>query len=319
MQPNHGRHRLAILALEGFVSFDLSIPYELFSRTRHSDDSLAYDVFFCGPDRQVHSGALSIGDIFPLSRVAEAKTIIVPGIQGVMEYDQKDVLKALRAASENGCRIASICAGACILAAAGLLQGLTATTHWQLIDELAHQYPGVSVEPDVLFVDNGSILTSAGLSSGIDLCLHLIRKDCGAVAAATVADFFVVPLEREGGQMQRIRRSPAFAQDGLGPFMAWLGENMHRTLDVEEMARQACVSPRTLHRRFKAQTGMSALAWLNAARIRRAQTMLESSALTIEQIATLTGFSNAAALRKRFRASVGTSPLAWRKTYAASI
>ena len=312
-------HRVAILALPGFVAFDLVIPQALFSLAALADGRKPYDVCFCGPQDAIAGGALSIADKRPLDALSDMDTVVVPGILDPAGFHDEAVCQALRQAADQGTRLASICTGAFVLAAAGLLDGLRATTHWAMTRALAEAHPRIAVEPDVLFVDNGRILTSAGLASGLDLCLHMIRKDYGAAAAERCADFFVLPIAREGGHAQQVRRIVPQGGDRLAALQIWLLENLHGELTLEAVARQACMSPRTLSRKFQEQVGAAPMVWLANARIRRAQALLESTAMPVEQIAAATGFGSATAFRERFRRIVGVSPTAWRKTYGALV
>lgn len=308
-------HRLAILALPGFVAFDLAIPQALFAQIRLPDGSKPYEVFLCGPGDPVRSGAHALGGVAPLERLSEADTVVIPGIMEPEAFADAAVAQALHGAAAGGARLASICTGAFVLAAAGLLDGLQATTHWAKTADLARLYPAVAVADDVLFVDNGAVLTSAGLASGIDLCLHLVRQDCGAAVAEGCAEFFVLPLERHGGCAQRLRRVAPDADDSLAALQIWLLENLHVDLTLATMAAQARLSPRTLHRRFREQLGAAPMDWLARARVRRAQALLETTTLGVEAVAAAVGFGSAAAFRERFRRLVGVSPTAWRETY----
>jgi transcriptional regulator GlxA family with amidase domain len=206
-----------------------------------------------------------------------------------------------------------------VLAASGLLDGLRATTHWLAAPALAARYPQVHVDASVLFVDNGKVLTSAGAAAGLDLCLHLVRRDHGAAAAADAARLAVMPLERDGGQAQFITHAPPSSGASLEPLLTWLTRNIKRPVDLEEMARQAATSSRTLSRRFREQTGTTPLQWLLTARVRRAQSLLETTDLSIEQIATEAGFAAAATFRDRFFRIVGLSPTAYRKAFGAGL
>ena len=312
------RHRVAILALPGFVPFDLVIPQALFSQAALADGRKPYEVCFCGPHGAIASSQYAIAADLPLDELPGMDTVVIPGVMDALAFDDAAVGQALCLAAAAGVRLASICTGAFVLAAAGLLGGLRATTHWAMTGELAGRYPDVAVEPDVLFVDNGRILTSAGLASGLDLCLHLIRQDYGAAVAARSADFFVLPIEREGGHAQQIRRIAPQGGENLAALQIWLLENLHGELTLQAIARHACMSPRTLHRKFQEQAGVAPMAWLAGARIRRAQALLETTHLPVEQIAAATGFGSATAFRDRFRRSVGASPTAWRKTYGGA-
>jgi transcriptional regulator GlxA family with amidase domain len=199
-----------------------------------------------------------------------------------------------------------------------LLDGERATTHWKLTDELSRRYPGIRVEPDVLYVDNGRLLTSAGATSGMDLCLHLIRKDHGAAVAAESARLAVAALERGGGQAQFIRQVPPVAQGSLQSVQDWVTRNLGSQLSVTRLARRHATSLRTLHRRFLGQTGLTPAQWILQARIRRAQELLETTALSIERVAGAVGFSAASTFRQRFRAIAGTSPLNYRRLFRAA-
>jgi transcriptional regulator GlxA family with amidase domain len=248
--------------------------------------------------------------------LAEAETIILPGLTDSTVSIPDDVLVALREAAARGARVASICSGAFILAATGLLDGLRATTHWVAASELARQYPKVEVDPNVLFVDNGKILTSAGAAAGLDLCLYMIRQDYGSAVAADAARVSVMPLERDGGQAQFIAHEPP-PPDGitLEPVLRWMEENTHRELRLEEIAAQAMMSTRTLSRRFRAQTGTTPLHWLNRIRVRKAQSLLETTNHPVEWIASSVGFGSSTTFRDQFKHLVGVSPQAYRHTF----
>ena len=242
--------------------------------------------------------------------------MLVPGLVDLAIETPPAILRALRAAAERGARIASICIGAFVLARAGLLDGRAATTHWKAAAVLAEQFPAIDVDPDVLYVDNGAILTSAGAAAGLDLCLHMVRRDYGARVAADVARVSVMPLERAGGQAQFIAHAPPDPGDSsLEPVLRWLERNAQRELSLADIARRARMSQRTLNRRFREQTGTTPLQWLLRARARRAQQLLETTRHSIEEIATRAGFGSAAAFRARFRTVVGTTPRAYRASF----
>ena len=307
-------HKVAILAPDGFVAFDLGIPCDLFGRAVSGEMQL-YDVTVCGPRPEVTGMWFNVHPAADLDCLEQADTIMVPGVSNRAQTIEPSVLAALRAASVRGARLASICTGAFVLAEAGVLDGLRATTHWQSAPELASRFPNVMVEQNVLFVDNGRVLTSAGVASGVDLCLHMIRKDFGAAVAADAARKAVVPLEREGGQPQLIRHELPESGDSLHGVLLWLLENLGRNLTVEALAAKCNLSIRTLNRRFHQQTGLSPLRWILNAKIRRAQQLLESTNLSIEDVATAAGFDSASAFRDRFNRQVGSSPSTWRNTY----
>lgn len=309
-------HKVAILAVPDFVPFDISIPYQVFPLVRLADGLAPYETCFCGPEDAAGSREFSIRAVHSYEHALLCDTIMVPGVYDPFGVDDEALFSMLRMAAAKGIRIASICTGACLLAASGVLDGLSATSHWEITQALAQRYPAVQVVPDVLFVDNGQVLTSAGLASGLDLCLHIIRKDYGVSAAERIADFFVMPLEREAGHCQVIRRYPAHEKDRLAELQLWILENLHKELSLEGLAGQVCMSSRTLHRRFREQAGDAPMVWVAKARIRRAQALLESGSMSVEQIAAVTGFGSATALRDGFRRHVGSSPSAWRRAFA---
>jgi len=226
------------------------------------------------------------------------------------------VLTALRAAAERGTRIASICVGAFTLAEAGLLDGKTATTHWLGTDQLARDYPAVRVDPDVLYIDSGSILTSAGASAGLDLCLHVIEGDYGVAVAAASARIAVAPLHRTGGQAQYILRNrPTQQTANLERVLAWIEENAHRRLTLADIGAAAGMSVRTLARRFTEETGQSPIQWLTGVRIRHAQELLETTDHTVDRIADQVGFPTTSNFRTLFAQTVGVTPGAYRRTF----
>jgi transcriptional regulator GlxA family with amidase domain len=231
-----------------------------------------------------------------------------------------ELLDPRRPPPPPGTRIASICAGAFVLAATGLLDGLRATTHWLGAGALAALHPEVEVDPDVLYVDNGQFLTSAGAAAGLDLCLHMIRRDHGSAVAADAARLSVMPLEREGGQAQFIVHEQPPSPDGatLEPLLHWMEENARRELSLGEIAARAGMSTRTLNRRFREQTATTPLQWLHRARIRQAQYLLETTAHSVDRIATQVGFGSPTAFRDRFKRQVGTSPHAYRRAFQGS-
>ncbi|GAA3235245.1 GlxA family transcriptional regulator [Dactylosporangium siamense] len=308
---------VAVLALDGVIPFDLSTPLEVFGRTRLPSGAGAYRVVVCSPLRSVSAGGFRLTDLSDLSVMSSAALVIVPGCADPSAAVRPDVVDALRSAAAAGTRIASICSGAFILAAAGLLDGLRATTHWVAAAELARAYPAVTVDPDVLYIDNGQILTSAGAAAGLDLCLHLIRRDHGSAVAADAARLSVMPLEREGGQAQFIVRDQPPTPQGaeLEPLLRWMQDNLARELTLDRLAARAGMSVRTLNRRFRDQTGTTPLQWLHRARIRRAQHLLEATTDPVERIAAQVGFGSPTAFRDRFKRIIGTGPHAYRRAF----
>ncbi|MYS87674.1 GlxA family transcriptional regulator [Embleya scabrispora] len=313
-------HTVAILALDGVIGFDLTTPIQAFGRTRLPDGRSAYRVRVCAVEAgaEVDAGEFTLRAPWGLEALAEADTIICPGRTDPTEPTPAAAVTALREAAARGTRIASICVGAFVLAEAGLLDGLRATTHWLGTAELAERYPEVVVDPDVLYIDNGSILTSAGAAAGLDLCLYMIRLDHGSAVAADSARDAVMPLERAGGQAQFIVHEPP-APDGAGlePLLGWLREHSDRELLLDDIAAQAGMSARSLNRHFRQQTGTTPLQWLHRVRISRAQHLLETTAHSVDRIAAQTGFGSPTAFRDRFKRVTGTTPQSYRRAFRA--
>lgn len=310
--------KVAIVALEGVVPFDLATPCEVFGRVRLRDGSAGYRVQVCSASKDVNAGAFSIRTRAGLRSTTRADIVILPGIADISMSIPTNVTKAIRAAAAAGARVASICSGAFVLAATGLLDGRRATTHWLATSELARRYPAIDVDPCVLYVDNGNVLTSAGAAAGLDLCLHLVRRDYGAAVAAEAARLAVMPLERAGGQAQFIAQEPP-SPDGasLEPVQRWMQRNLRQSLTLRDIARRAAMSTRTLNRRFRDQIGTTPCQWLVQSRVRRAQHLLETTGDSIEEVAIKAGFGSATTLRARFGRVVGTSPRAYRRAFSS--
>jgi transcriptional regulator GlxA family with amidase domain len=311
-------HTVAVLALDRVIPFDLSTPIEVFTRTRLPDGRPGYQVRVCADKPEIDAGAFTLRAHWGLEGLEGADTIIVPGTADPAAPLAPGVGDALRAAAAAGTRIASICSGAFPLAATGLLDGLRATTHWIAATQLAAAHPGVDVDPDVLYVDNGQILTSAGAAAGLDLCLHMIRSDYGSAVAADAARLSVMPLEREGGQAQFIvhDHTPTPRGSALEPLLTWLQDNLARDLTLADIAAHAGTSTRTLIRRFREQTGTTPLQWLHRARIRQAQHLLETTRHPVERIGAQVGFCSPTAFRDRFKRTTGVSPHTYRRTFS---
>ena len=319
MQYSIAMHMVAVLALDGVLAFDLSTPIEVFGRARLPDGRMAYGVRVCAPADEIYAGIFAVRAPWGLDALPEADTIILPGLADPTAPVPADVLEALRGAAKGGTRIASICVGAFTLAATGLLRGLRATTHWAAAKELCRRYPDVDVDAGVLFVDNGQVLTSAGAAAGLDLCLHMIRRDHGSEVAAGAARLAVIPLEREGGQAQFIvHEQPGADGSSLEPLLRWMEENVHRELTLDDLAARATMSTRTLNRRFREQTGTTPLRWLRRSRIRRAQYLLETTDHSVERIALQVGFGSPTSFRDRFKRLVGTNHNAYRRAFQSS-
>ena len=312
-------HQLAVLALDNVVAFDLATPLEVFGRVRLADGSQPYDVRVCAPQPEVSAQAFTVRAQHGLEALETAGTIVLPGCHDATQPVPDEVLTALRTAASRGTRIASICAGAFVLAATGLLDGRRATTHWLGAAQFRAMFPAVELDPGVLYVDEGQFLTSAGAAAGLDLCLHLLRRDHGSAVAAQAARLSVMPLEREGGQAQFIvpEQPPAPRGSELEPLLRWLDDNAGHDLTLEAIAGRAGMSTRTLNRRFREQTGTTPLQWLHRARIRRAQHLLETTAHPVDRIGSQVGFGSPTAFRDRFKRVVGTSPHSYRRSFRA--
>jgi AraC family transcriptional regulator, transcriptional activator FtrA len=311
---------VAIVVYDGVTMFELGIACEVFGP--HWCEIVGvpwYRSYVCGlaPGIVTVDAGFRMQAEYGLDRIVTADTVIV--LPSKTNGSPAGVAAALREAHARGSRIVSLCTGAFAVAAAGLLDGRRATTHWTECGDLARQYPKVTVDPSVLFVDEGDILTSAGSAAAIDLCLHLVRKDYGTEIATRVARELVVPPQREGGQAQYISAPmPELSTASLfADTLGWLEEHLNEPVTVEELAARSAMSPRTFARRFLASTGTTPYQWLLLQRIKLAQRLLETSDLPIDSVAEATGFSTSANLRKHFSRNVHTSPHAYRRTFQA--
>lgn len=269
----------------------------------------------CG-DGPVRAGRFRIEPDAGLDRLARAETVIVPSVADVDAPVPPALLDAVRTAHAAGARLVSLCTGAFVLAAAGVLDGLSATTHWAHTDVLAARYPNVRVDPDVLYVDNGNVLASAGKAAAIDLCLHLIRRDHGSTVANAVARRLVVPPHRAGGQAQFVSTPvPDRADHPLAALLPWAMARLDQPLTVEDLARQANMSSRNLARQFRSATGTTPLHWLSTQRIRRAQELLENTDQSVDVIAEAAGMGTATTLRRHFHRTLGVAPDTYRRTF----
>lgn len=306
---------VAIAATDGMLHFEVGMACEVFARDPTGQADPWYEVVVCGPG-PVRVGRFQMEPDDGLDRLARADTVIIPAVEDVDVAVSPDLLDAVRAAHAAGARMVSLCTGAFVLAAAGVLDGLRATTHWAHTEALAARYPRVRVDPDVLYVDNGTVLASAGKAAAIDLCLHLIRRDHGSTVANAVARRLVVPPHRAGGQAQYVT-TPVPARDDhpLAALFPWVLQRLDRPLTVEDLARQANMSSRNLARHFRAVTGTTPLLWLSTQRIRRAQELLENTDDSIDVIAEAAGLGTATTLRRHFHRTVGVPPDAYRRTF----
>jgi transcriptional regulator GlxA family with amidase domain len=309
-------HLVTVVAVPPVGTFELAIPDLVFPAVG-VDGPPAYQVQVCAaePGRVASTGGLDVFVPHGLDRIRYADTVIVSGTGARQRADPR-VLDALRRAAAGDTRIASICTGAFVLAQAGLLDGRRATTHWRYAAELAERFPAVHVAPDLLFVQDGNIVTSAGLASGLDMCLHLVRADHGAAVANDVARLAVVAPVRPGGQTQFVG-SPLPVETGtsLAGTRAWALDRLDAPVTLADLARHAHTSIRTLTRRFRAETGLSPLQWLLQQRVERARELLEASDLPLTQVARLSGLGSVDSLRQHVRSHTGLHPSAYRRSF----
>ncbi|APU16875.1 MULTISPECIES: helix-turn-helix domain-containing protein [Actinoalloteichus] len=306
---------IAVAVADGMRHFELSVAYEIFGADRTGQADAWYDLVICGSG-PVRLGRFRLEPDGGLDRLACADTVIVPALADADEPPPADLVDAVRTAHEAGARTVSLCTGAFVLAAAGLLDGRRATTHWAHAGALAARHPRVTVDPDVLYVDDGSVLTSAGKAAAVDLCLHLVRSDHGSAVANTIARSLVVPPHRTGGQAQFVT-APVPARDThpLARLLPWAAQRLEHPLTVADLARQANMSSRNLGRHFRSATGTTPLHWLSTQRIRRAQELLETTDDGIDAVAAAVGMGTAATLRRHFHRTVGVPPDAYRRTF----
>lgn len=306
------------LALHGTAMlYEVAIAAEILGVDRRelSPTGEWYDLVVCTADGEPHPW-LPGHPTTTYAGIADVDTVVVPSTDDPDAEPHPDLVNALRSAHENGVRVAALCTGSFVLAAAGLLDGRTATTHWMHADDLARRYPRVTVRADVLYTDEGDVLTSAGKTAALDLCLHLVRSDLGAAAANGIARRLVVPAHRPGGQAQFIAPPAApRSADGLAPTLEWARNQLDRPLTVRDLAEHAGLSTRQLARRMQAELRVGPLDWLHQQRIARAQELLERSDASVEQVASRCGLGSAATLRRHFHRAVGVTPTAYRDTF----
>jgi transcriptional regulator GlxA family with amidase domain len=316
------RHTVATVISHGVAPFEMAVPCEVFGIDRSELGVPWYRHMICAAeDPPIRSSqGFTIDTPYGLDEIVKADTVVVPA-WGAHHFDTEPppgLIDALRAAHRRGARILSVCSGAFVLAAAGLLDGRRATTHWMHAEELAARYPEIDVDPDVLYVDEGDVMTSAGTAAGIDLCLHVVRLDFGADIANAVARRMVVPPHREGGQAQFVEAPVTSGEPGSDRFattLEYMLEHLDEPLSVESMAERAAMSPRTFARRFRSATGTTPGHWLVRQRVLLAQRLLETTDDPVELIALRCGFGTAAGLRLHFRRVLDTSPLVYRRTF----
>ncbi|MGW0826489.1 helix-turn-helix domain-containing protein [Streptomyces sp. NPDC002845] len=311
---------VAAVLLDGVHPFELGVVCEVFGLNRSDQGLPVYDfavVSAEGPSLRTHVPGFTVSTPYGLDRLEEADLIAVPAGSDFVERDYPpDLLTALARAADRGARVLSVCSGVFVLGAAGLLDGRRCTVHWRHAELLARQYPRAVVEPDVLYVDEGTVITSAGTASGIDACLHIVRMEDGPEVANAIARRMVVPPHRDGGQAQYVERPlPRSQCDTVGGVLVWMERHLDQEVTVEQLAARAHMSPRTFARRFQQETGTTPYRWLLRQRVLLAQRLLEATDETMDTIADRTGFGTAAALRHQFVRSLGTTPQAYRRAF----
>lgn len=319
-------HRVVVLALDGLLPFELGIPHRIFGRPKDARGRHLYEVVTCsirppGPVRTDADFAIQV-EHGP-EALATADTVIIPASYELGPVFEEGVLTVELAAAfariRPGTRLASICTGVYVLAAAGRLDGRPATTHWADAERFQRLFPRIEVDADVLFIDDGDVLTSAGVAAGIDLCLHMVRRDHGTAIATEVARRTVVPPHRDGGQAQYIHRPvPDPQQSSTTTARAWALGRLHEPIQLRDMADQESMSVRTFTRRFREEVGSSPGQWLAQQRVERARHLLESTDLSVDQVADAAGFGTAQSMRQHLQAALGVTPTSYRRTFRAA-
>ncbi|MEV5509890.1 helix-turn-helix domain-containing protein [Streptomyces orinoci] len=312
---------IAVAVTDGLPFFELAIPCHIFGDDRIETPEDWYELKLCavGTERDGLAGSMhwfSARTPYGAEELVTADTVLVPGAADVHGDPPGELTEALRTAHRRGARLVSLCSGAFTLAATGLLDGRAATTHWRYAPLLAERYPAVRVEPSVLYVDHGDVVTGAGSTASIDVCLHLVREDFGMETANAVARQLVAPAHRPGGQAQFIEAPlPGRVDDPLARLLEWAAGRLHEPLTVADLARRARMSPRTLARRFQAATGTTPMQWLQVQRVARARELLENSDESVDRVAELCGLGTAANFRRRFAGVVGVAPSEYRRAF----
>ncbi|MFC9877592.1 helix-turn-helix domain-containing protein [Nocardia salmonicida] len=313
--------KVAVVLSDRLAMFEFGVVCEVFGLDRTADGLPGFDFRVCGADpgkplRSTTPG-ISVTPEFGLDQLTEADLVAIPA-SPIDQYDDR-VLDAVRGAAAAGATVLTVCSGAFLAGAAGLLDGRKCTTHWRYVDRLAAMFPEATVDPDVLFVDEGNLITSAGTAAGIDACLHLVRREIGTAAANGIARRMVVPPQRDGGQRQFIEQPvPECSSIGLSTTLAWLTENLAHPHTVDELAARSSMSTRTFARRFAAETGTTPVKWLTTQRVLFAKHLLETTDMALERIADESGFGSGALLRHHFQRQVGLAPTEYRRRFGAT-
>jgi transcriptional regulator GlxA family with amidase domain len=313
--------KVAVVLNENAAMFEFGVVCEVFGLDRRDDGLPLFDFRVCGAEPSRPLGSTSPGVTltpdYGLEELADADLVAIPAFSFEGPHDPA-VLQAVREASAAGATVLTVCSGAFLAGATGLLDGRKCTTHWRYVDRLAAMYPEATVDPDVLFVDEGNLITSAGTAAGIDACLHLVRRELGSAAANKIARRMVVPPQRDGGQRQFIERPvPECDADSLGDTLHWMNEHLELPHTVEDLAARSTMSTRTFARRFAAETGTTPVKWLTTQRILLAKQLLEDTTLDLETIAGRCGFGSGALLRHHFQRTVGVPPTEYRRCFGA--
>jgi len=314
------RHLVVALAYDGLATFEFGCAVELFALDRPELGVNWYDFAVCSAERGVLRAAGGIEVRVPqsLELLDRADTIVIPGWRDTDEVPPPRLLRKIRAAFARGARLCTICSGVFVLAAAGILTGRTVTTHWRYAQKLAERYPGVTVEPNALYVDTGQILTSAGSAAGLDMLLHLVRRDYGARVGNLVAQRLVIPPHREGGQAQYLPRPlPSDERNRLSKLIDWVRTHPAQPHTLASLARRASMSPRTLQRQFRDTVGYAPYEWLVRERVSLAKDLLQAGGQTLHRVAESVGFRSQETFRRHFRRVAGTSPASYRRQFAA--
>ncbi|MER7012944.1 helix-turn-helix domain-containing protein [Saccharopolyspora sp. NPDC000359] len=314
-------HRVALIVDDGSNPFELGVATELFGLRRPELGRPWYDFVLCAaePAVRMHRGMFTMSGVAALDAAESADTVIVPNRPDPEVAPSPEVVRTIRRAARRGARLVSFCTGAFTLAEAGVLDGRRATTHWRWAETFTARYPAVRLEPDVLYIDEGNVLTAAGSAAALDLGLHLIRRDHGAEIANAVSRRLVFAAHRDGGQQQFIERPVAAVPDAsLAPVLAWAQRNLDQPITVGDLAEQAAVSPATLHRRFQAELGTTPLTWLTAERVALACRLIERGELRLDRVADASGLGTASNLRTQMRRRTGLTPTEYRRRFTAT-
>jgi AraC family transcriptional regulator, transcriptional activator FtrA len=318
-----GRHRVAIVVLGGTFVLDMAVAVQafgrrpsVFSKIRHEPEA-PYDVAVCGQALTPTSLGFTISDLRPVEWIAGADTVIVPGLEAPWAPQDPAVLAAVAKAADDGARLVSLCAGAFVLGQAGVLDGRRVTTHWALADEFRADFPRAHLVEHAMYVDDGQVLSSGGMLAAADLCMYVLGQDHGQSYANDVSRVLISPPHRTGGQAPYAKVSHRTPTGSLAPVLEWLAEHVAEPLTLESVAARAHMSPRTLVRRFRAETGESLATWVARRRVERARALLEDSDLTVTQVSHAAGFGSTESMRRHFLAYTGTNPRSYRDTFRA--